>query len=97
VKFEISINGIVRGVAESTELGVLSAILSYVHVPRDPKYFSAEEISDADSKGELYSDGLNLHVGGLDSTGEVSESKAHFDVLNETVAIGDVISIKILG
>jgi hypothetical protein len=96
LKFEVAINGVVQCVAESAELGTLSAILSYVHVRRDPQYFTANEIARAETNGEPYSDHMGLYVGGLDSNKPSESSAAHFVALDESVNVGDIVSIRIL-
>jgi hypothetical protein len=91
IRFEVSINGVVKCVVGIEEFGVLSAIVGWVK--RSPKNISTGmRAKDGFNEAGFLEEKIGLHVTGLDSP-----TDKHFQWLEETLRPGDVVSVKVLG
>ena len=91
IRFEVSVNGAVRCVAGIEEFGVLSAIVGWVK--RSPQTITpGMRAKGGFSEDEFLEEKISLDVTGLDSAAD-----QHMHWLQEGLAPGDVVTIRVLG
>ncbi|HEX4327747.1 MAG TPA: hypothetical protein VH105_13065 [Burkholderiales bacterium] len=91
IRFEVSVNGAVKCVAGIEEFGVLSAIVGWVK--RSPQTLTPGMRAKAGfNENDFLEEKISLDVSGLDSAAD-----EHVHWLQEGLAPGDVVTIKVLG
>ncbi|HKB02521.1 MAG TPA: hypothetical protein VKD90_09895 [Gemmataceae bacterium] len=90
VRFQILVNGEVRGTAGLEATGVLTVVISWVR--RDPAAIPEDARSAADlTEDDWAGDRADVHLGGLDSV-----AHQHLGWLEAELAVGDEVTVRLL-
>ena len=90
IRFQVLVNGEVRGTAGLEAIGVLTVVLSWVR--RDPAAIPEDARAAPDfTEDDWAGDRANVHLGGLDSI-----ARQHLRWLEAELAVGDEVTVRLL-
>ena len=89
-RFQVLVNGEVRGTVGLEAIGVLTAIISWVR--RDPATIPDDVLSAPDFAGiDWAGERIDIEVGGLDSV-----TREHYKWLEIELTVGDEVTVRVL-